>query len=211
MGDMDALGTHDARWTATRRPGVWPFVMTPPAQDHAAFIRAVAASADREAFGALFHHFAPRVKTLLMRAGASAASAEEIAQETMLTVWRKAARFDPDKASAATWIFTIARNLRIDTLRRERHPETLLPDDLAEQPDDAPPADQILLAAERDDRVRAAMAGLSAEQADVVRAAFFLDKPHAEIERHLNIPLGTVKSRLRLAMSKLRAALEDFA
>jgi RNA polymerase sigma-70 factor (ECF subfamily) len=211
MGGMNAIGTHDVRWTAPRSQGAWSFVMIPPAQEHAGFIRAVASGADREAFAALFRHFAPRVKTLLIRAGASTASAEEIAQETMLTVWRKAGQFDSDRASAATWIFTIARNLRIDILRRERHPDTLLPDDMAEQADDSPRADQILLTGERDDRVRAAMASLSPEQADVVRAAFFLDKPHAEIERHLNIPLGTVKSRLRLAMSKLRSALEDFA
>ena len=93
--------------------------LIPPAEDHAAHIRAVASSADRNAFGALFRHFAPRVKTLLMRAGASAASAEEIAQETMLTVWRKAGQFDVDRASAATWIFTIARNLRIDRARKD--------------------------------------------------------------------------------------------
>ncbi len=136
--------------------------------------------------------------------------AEELAQEAMLIVWRKAAQFDLEKASAATWIFTIARNLRIDALRRERHPDTLLPDP-PEQEDESPRADQVLLDGERDDRVRVAMAALSLEQAEVVRAAFFLDKPHAEIEQYLNIPLGTVKSRLRLAMSKLRAALEDFA
>lgn len=184
--------------------------MTPTQPDHAGHIRAIAERTDQAAFSELFRHFAPRVKTLLMRAGAPGARAEELAQEAMLTVWRKAAQFDPEKASAATWIFTIARNLRIDSLRRERHPDTLMPD-LMEEADNAPQADQILLAGERDDRVRAAMASLSPEQAAVVRAAFFLDQPHAEIERHLNIPLGTVKSRLRLAMSKLRTALEDFA
>ncbi len=192
-------------------PGAWSFVMTQPDPDYAALIGAVANAADRAAFGALFRHFAPRVKTFLMRAGASAAMAEEIAQETMLTVWRKAAQFDPAKASAATWIFTVARNLRIDMLRRERHPDTLLPDDLEDRADEAPLADRLIIVAERDDRVRVAMASLPPEQAEVVRAAFFHDKPHAEIERLLNIPLGTVKSRLRLAMTKLRAALEDFS
>jgi RNA polymerase sigma-70 factor (ECF subfamily) len=184
--------------------------MTEAAPDFANQIRAIAERGDREAFGALFRHFAPRLKTLLIRGGASGASAEEIAQEAMLVVWRKAAQFDPEKASAATWIFTIGRNLRIDMVRRERHPDTLLTD-LPEEADDAPSADQVLAAGERDGRVRAAMATLSIEQAQVVREAFFLDKPHSEIERHLGIPLGTIKSRLRLAMAKLRAALEDFA
>jgi RNA polymerase sigma-70 factor, ECF subfamily len=207
---MYAIGLFDARRPETHSPGVWGFVTTGQETDYAVLIQAVAARSDRAAFAALFRHFAPRVKTLLLRAGLSAAGAEELAQETLLTVWRKASLFDPAKAGAATWIFTIARNLRIDAIRRERHPETLLPDPTEEQP---PPvvADQVLAVAERDDRVRAAMAQLSPEQADVVRAAFFMDQPHAEIEKQLGIPLGTVKSRLRLAMIKLRAALEDFA
>jgi RNA polymerase sigma-70 factor (ECF subfamily) len=207
---MNAFGTRDVRRPMPKPQGAWALVMTSLDPDFASLIRAVAERADREAFSILFRHFAPRVKTMLLRAGAPAAASEELAQETMLAVWRKAALFAPEKAGVSTWIFTIARNLRIDLLRRERHPDTLLPD-LTEQEDDAPRADQILAVGERNDRVRAAMASLSVEQAEVVRAAFFLDKPHAEIERHLNIPLGTVKSRLRLAMSKLRTALEDFA
>ena len=207
---MNALRTFDVRWPAPHHPGVWALVMTIPDPDFAASIAAVAQHADREAFSALFRHFAPRVKTMLMRGGAPAASAEELAQETMLTVWRKAAQFNLEKAGVSTWIFTIARNLRIDGLRRERHPDTLLPDP-SDQPDEAPRADSILAAGERDVRVRTAMATLSPEQAAVVRAAFFMDQPHAEIEQYLGIPLGTVKSRLRLAMVKLRAALEDFA
>ena len=83
-------------------------------------IEAVATRRDRAAFVALFEHFAPRVKTFMLRSGASEATAEEIAQETMLTVWRKADSFVPGSAGAAAWIFTIARNLRIDALRRER-------------------------------------------------------------------------------------------
>ena len=184
--------------------------MMAPVPDFGGLIASVAACSDRQAFSSLFRHFAPRIKTLLMRSGAPAATAEELAQETMLMVWRKASQFDPEKAGAATWIYTIARNLRIDVLRRERHPDTLLPDP-SEAADEPPQADYVLAAGERDGRIRAAMATLSPEQADVVRAAFFMDQAHAEIERQLGIPLGTVKSRLRLAMSKLRAALEDFA
>lgn len=178
--------------------------------DHAAQIRAIAQRADREAFAALFGHFAPRVKAWMLRSGASDGSAEELAQETMLTVWRKAALYDRDKAAPATWIFTIARNLRIDAIRRERHPGTLVPDPV-DAPDDPPQADHLLHKADTETRVRRALSTLSADQIEVVQLAFFQDKPHSEIERTLGIPLGTVKSRLRLAMARLRSALEDLA
>ncbi len=175
---------------------------------HAALIQAVASHADRQAFAELFRHYAPRVKAWLMRSGAAAGVAEELAQETMLMVWRKASLFDSARAGPSTWIFTIARNLRIDRIRRERHPDELMQDPV-DEPEDPPQADRLLAALEREDRVRQAMTTLSPEQADVVRLAFFQDKPHSEIERDLGIPLGTVKSRLRLAMSRLRSALED--
>jgi RNA polymerase sigma-70 factor (ECF subfamily) len=188
--------------------------MSEPAQpivevNYVDLIRAVAARQDRDAFAGLFRHFAPRVKSWMLRAGTADAAAEELAQETMLMVWRKAALFDPVGASPSTWIFTIARNLRIDTLRREIHPSALLTDP-ADMPEEPEPADRQLVTAERDDRLRTALAHLSPEQADVVRLAFFQDKPHAQIERDLGIPLGTVKSRLRLAMAHLRSMLGDF-
>jgi RNA polymerase sigma-70 factor (ECF subfamily) len=168
---------------------------------------AVAAAADRQAFAVLFQCFAPRLKTYLMRSHLAANMAEELAQETMLTVWRKASYFDPSRASVATWIYTIARNIRIDYLRRARHLRAV-PDDLvAEQ--EAPSAETLVMADERDARVRAALANLSPEQAVVVRLSFFSEKPHAEIAQELGIPLGTVKSRVRLALSRLRAVLDD--
>ncbi len=175
-----------------------------------ACIVAVAASADRGAFAVLFAHFAPRIKSYLVRLGAGAALAEEIAQETMLAVWRKARLFDPAKADAATWIFTIARNQRIDALRRERRPEIaafeLTPDQSAE-----PAGDDRVAALERARLLQAAIAQLPPEQAEVVRLSYFEDKPHGEIEAALGIPLGTVKSRLRLAVARLREALGDAA
>jgi RNA polymerase sigma-70 factor, ECF subfamily len=198
-----------------RRKRIGLFRMDEPAQpivqvDYAGLIRAVAVRQDREAFATVFRHFAPRVKAWMLRAGSSDAAAEELAQETLLTVWRKASLFDPSRASAGTWIFIIARNLRIDTLRRETHPSVRL-NDPADQPDDPEPADRSIALAEQEDRIRTAIAHLSPEQAKVVRLAFFQDKPHREIERDLGIPLGTVKSRLRLAMAHLRAMLGDFA
>jgi RNA polymerase sigma-70 factor (ECF subfamily) len=131
-------------------------------------------------------------------------------QEAMLAVWQKARLFDPAKAGPSTWIFTIARNLRIDALRRERHPSDLMPDP-SEEPDDPVQADRVLAISQQEIRIRAALSLLPPEQAEVIRKAFFEDKVHAEIEKELGIPLGTVKSRLRLAMTRLRAALGDLA
>jgi RNA polymerase sigma-70 factor (ECF subfamily) len=161
---------------------------------------------DREAFAELFRHFAPRVKSYLMRLGAASEVAEELAQETLLTVWRRAEAYDPSKAAASTWIFTIARNLRIDRARRENRPPP------EEDPSDVlptPAPDQILSATQDEARVTRALSILSEDQARVVNLAFFAGKPHSEIAEDLGLPLGTVKSRLRLAMARLRTVLED--
>ncbi len=176
----------------------------------AACIAAIAARQDRQAFAALFASYAPRIKTYLMRGGASAAVAEELAQETLLMVWRKAASFDPARAGASGWIFAIARNLRIDRLRRERRAalETYEALDFGEEPEQP---DRALMAVERDARVRTALGVLPPEQMQVVELSFFVGKPHAEIAADLGIPLGTVKSRLRLAMGRLREMLVDLS
>lgn len=171
-----------------------------------ALIVAIAERGDRAAFATLFDHFAPRVKSYMLRLGADSELAEELAQETMLTVWRRAQGFDPTRAAASTWIFTIARNLRIDAARRDRRPP---PEDPA---DEAPPAalpDSLLSATQDEARVASAIGQLSADQARVVREAFFSDKPHSEIATELGLPLGTVKSRLRLAMARLRSLLAE--
>lgn len=178
-----------------------------PAADAGALLAAIAARGDRDAFAALFDHFAPRVKGYLMRLGLPAAQAEELAQEAMLTVWRRAEQFDPATHGAAAWIFTIARNLRVDAVRRDRLVPRL--DLMAEEPPPPPHADATVEASQHGERVRAALASLPDEQAEVVRLSFFDDRPHAEIERALGIPLGTVKSRLRLAMARLRTLLDD--
>ena len=178
------------------------------AADHAALIQAIAQHRDRAAFATLFAHFGPRVKAWMLRAGASPTAAEELAQETMLTIWQKARLFDPARASPSTWIFTIARNRRVDAMRRERHPSDLLPDP-SEEPELPPQADFALVTAQQETRIRSALTRLPPEQAEVVRKAFFEDKVHAEIEKELGIPLGTVKSRLRLAVLRLRGMLGD--
>ena len=180
--------------------------MIPDAAELNALLLQVAASRDRAAFGTLFSHFAPRVKAYLLRLGAPPALAEDLAQEALLSLWRKAHLFDPAKASAATWLFTIARNLRIDAIRREKRPE-LEAGDLT-PPEDAP-ADQALAWADTEVRLRAALRALPADQVQVVELSFFADKPHSQIAGELGIPLGTVKSRLRLAMARLKRALGE--
>jgi RNA polymerase sigma-70 factor (ECF subfamily) len=178
-----------------------------PPVDGAALIAAIAAHGDRDAFAALFAHFAPRVKGYLLRLGLPDARAEELAQETLLAAWRRADRFDPASGSAAAWLFTIARNLRVDVARRDRLAPRL--EVMAAEPPPPQAADTVVEAAQHGNRVRAALAALPPEQAEVVRLSFFDDRPHAEIERALGIPLGTVKSRLRLAMARLRTLLDD--
>lgn len=177
-----------------------------PGNEYGCLIQAVAMKRDREAFARLFEYFAPRLKAYLMRAGAPAGAAEDFAQDAMLTVWRKADLFDPSRASAATWIFTIARNRRLDVLRKESRalplPELSLVPDEPEQPDD------LLSEAEEAARLAAAMRQLSPDHIEVLRLAFFQGDAHSEIARRLDLPLGTVKSRIRKAMIKLRVALE---
>ena len=199
----------DTSWTvpASRRLGVVSGDAPPPpgADELAGLVQTVAARRDREAFAALFRHFGPRLKTFFMRGGMSAGLAEDLVQETMLSLWRKASYYDPARAGAATWVFTIARNLRIDHLRRQRNPADLPPD-----PEDAPPSlEEALLGAERELRVRKALSGLSTEQQAIIRLSYYSEKSQSEIADELGIPLGTVKSRTRLAMTRLRALLED--
>ena len=179
-----------------------------PEVDASVLIRRIAEHRSRESFADLFGRFAPKLKSYLVKLGCRPEQAEELAQETLLAVWRKADYFDPARAGAATWIFTIARNLRIDAIRRERRPDDWL-DDPALQPQAPTPADAAMASGERDARLREALTALPEEQAQVVRLSFFSDKPHSEISLELGVPLGTVKSRLRLAMNRLRAALED--
>jgi len=172
----------------------------------AALIVAVGARRDVEAFEVLYRHFAPRVRAYVTRLGADGQAAEELMQEAMIAVWNKAERFDPSKGAVSTWIFTIARNLRIDAFRRDKRPE-FDPNDPAFVPDDVAPADEIFEAQEVSSRLHQAMAVLPEEQMALLKLAYFEDTSHSAIASSLNVPLGTVKSRLRLAFGKLRAAL----
>jgi RNA polymerase sigma-70 factor (ECF subfamily) len=176
---------------------------------HEDLIEAIAETQDKAAFAALFEHFAPRLKSYILRLGADDGTAEEVAQEAMVMVWRKAASFDRRQASAGTWIFTIARNKRIDRLRRERRPE-LDPEDPALVPDAPQSADRAVEGRQAEEKLRVVIENLPAEQSDLIRAAYFEDKTHREIAEERGIPLGTVKSRIRLALSRMRQEVEDF-
>jgi RNA polymerase sigma factor (sigma-70 family) len=186
-----------------------PDVLSPAASDGRSpdeLLVAIARDRDRTAFGLLFGCMAPRIKAYLLRSGVGSSQADELVQEVMLMVWHRADTFDPARAMASTWIFTIARNKRIDAARRDRRPE-YDPEDPALVPDQPPAADRSIETAEACVRLRDAIGKLPAEQADLLRLAFLEDQPHSTIARHKGLPLGTVKSRLRLALERLRREL----
>jgi RNA polymerase sigma factor (sigma-70 family) len=176
------------------------------AQQLAVWLGRVAEFQDRTAFAQLFGHFAPRLKGYLIRLGCDAGMAEELVQDVMLTVWRKADGFDAAQAGVATWIYTIARNRRIDRLRHERLPELDLDDPLL-VPDEAQNADEGIETAQREHSLRDAIGRLPKEQAELLQMAFFEDRPHSSIAAATQLPLGTVKSRIRLALARLKREL----
>jgi RNA polymerase sigma factor (sigma-70 family) len=173
-------------------------------------IEAVARHRDRAAFARLFEFYAPRVKAYLRRLGAEDAAADDLTQEVMLQLWRRAHQFDPLRARLGTWVYTIARNRRIDALRRERRPEFDL-DDPALEPDEAPRGDRYTEAEQVRRQVDEAIRALPEEQARLLRIFYFEDKTQSVIADELGLPLGTVKSRLRLALDKLRVRLGRLA
>jgi RNA polymerase sigma-70 factor (ECF subfamily) len=166
---------------------------------------AVRDARDEAAFGRLFGHFAPRVKAFLMRSGADSTLAEECAQETMAALWHKAHLFDPARASVATWIFTIARNRRIDALRRARRPE---PEALSWGPEPEPDQADALALQQESEQLGAALDALPEKQRVLIEKAYFGDLTHSEIAAETGLPLGTIKSRIRLALDRLRHAMK---
>lgn len=182
--------------------------ITPGSISMADFLQRIAERGDVEAFRKLFQSYAPRVKSYMMRQGADANTAEELAQETMLTVWRKASLYSGEKGSATTWIFTIARNLRIDRLRRELTWVALPEGHNEEASNDALP-DEVLSELERKKRVQEALTVLPPDQFEVVSLSYIEGLSHSEIAERLSLPLGTVKSRMRLAYQKIRELVED--
>lgn len=160
---------------------------------------------DRTAFAALFRHFAPRIKGFLMKSGTPAPVAEDCAQEVMAVVWQKAHLFDPARASVATWVFTIARNRRIDLARRVRP----APEDLPWGPEPEPDQDEALILQQETERLGAAMALLPEKQRLLIERAYYGDLSHTEIADETGLPLGTIKSRIRLALDRLRQQMTE--
>jgi len=185
----------------------WRAIGASDAHGRDLMIVAIAETGNRQAFIGLFEYFAPRIKAYIMRLG-GADLADELAQEAMLTVWRKSALFDPAKASASTWVFTIARNLFIDRRRKEHRPE-FDPSDPFAIGFEEPKADKEISCRETELAIAAALRELPREQVRVIEMSFFEDKPHSVIATELQVPLGTVKSRLRLAFARLRGRLES--
>lgn len=171
-------------------------------------VHLVATRRDREAFARLFDHFVPRLEGYLLRTGLDSGTAEEVSQDVMVTLWHKAALFDPTKSSLTTWLYRVARNRRIDIARRDRL-DFLDPNEpaLTQIPEENG-FDAALDGQRREDAVRNLMADLPPEQRDLVDLAFYTGLSHSEIAERTGLPLGTVKSRLRLAFSRLRRGLE---
>jgi RNA polymerase sigma factor (sigma-70 family) len=172
-----------------------------PSPDWVEAMVAVRDHKDRAAFARLFQHFAPRVKGFLMKGGMPAAAAEDCAQDVMASLWQKAHQFDPARASVATWVFAIARNRRIDLARRDKRPE---PEDLDWGGEDEPDQADLYEAAQETKRLSDALAELPPKQRELIQRAFYGDLSHSEIAAETGLPLGTIKSRIRLALDRLR-------
>ena len=172
--------------------------------DQTRWMLAVRDSRDRLAFGNLFDFYAPRIKALLMRGGTPAAQAEDVAQDALLTLWHKAAQFDPERAQVSAWVYRIARNRNIDIARRAARP---LPEDLPEPP--APDAGAVLAMDQEANLLRQALARLKPDQRDMIARAYLGDLSHSEISAATGLPLGTIKSRIRLGLERLRFELKE--
>jgi RNA polymerase sigma-70 factor (ECF subfamily) len=174
-------------------------------EEWVALVERVRDHKDRAAFSELFRHFAPRVKAFLMKSGAGETLADECTQEVMATLWTKAHLFDPSRASVSTWVFTIARNRKIDALRRQRRPE---PEDLPWGPEAGPDQADALALQQETDKLAKAIAELPDKQRKLIEKAYFGDLSHSEIAEETGLPLGTIKSRIRLALERLRHAMK---
>ena len=184
-----------------------PVQQAPANGELADLLMRVAEVRDKTAFAQLFEHFGPRIKGFMMRKGADAELAEDLAQDTMITVWRKAHMYSRDKGTVSTWIFTIARNRRIDWVRRS---DNMQHADIADydQASDDPNSDETVTSQQEAKFVAEAIEELPDDQKQVISMAFMEDLTQMEISNRLNLPLGTVKSRMRLAYQKLARSLE---
>ncbi|WP_067517236.1 sigma-70 family RNA polymerase sigma factor [Endozoicomonas ascidiicola] len=167
-------------------------------QDFRQLLVDLAKHQDKLLFMQLYDYFSPRIKSFLVKKGAAAELAEELVQETMLTVWKKAASYDPEKATASTWLFRIARNLWIDRLRKEK-PDLLSPLSVYPETGYTPNLDVC-----DSGKIKSALDSLPLQQAQLVYKVYYEGKTHREIADDMGMPIGSVKSGLRLAFDKLR-------
>ncbi|QMU60113.1 MAG: sigma-70 family RNA polymerase sigma factor [Boseongicola sp.] len=174
-------------------------------EDWAALVRRIHLDQDKAAFAALFRHFVPRVKAFLMKSGAGEAMADECTQEVLATLWQKAHLFDPSRASVPTWVYTIARNKKIDALRKQRRPE---PEDLPWGPESEPDQADTIILQQETDKLTKAIKELPDKQRLLIERAYFGDLSHSEIAEETGLPLGTIKSRIRLALERLRHTMK---
>lgn len=198
MEEQDKGATSGWKGPTGRRTDEWSECLT-----------VIAASEDRAAFTRLFRHFAPLVKAFALSGSSlSATHADELVQEVMLKVWQKARAFDPEKAAASTWVYTIARNCRTDMFRRLQKFDTpLAADDFI--PDQEPSEPFAMLQSRRSrDRIHELMGTLPPDQAQILAKVYMEGKSHAEAAAELDLPLGTVKSRVRLAIQKLQIQID---
>lgn len=171
-------------------------------------MQAIVKHRSRAAFAQLFAAFAPKLKAYYRKGGVESMLAEDLVQDVMLTVWRRAEKFSPDAGSPSTWIFTIARNRLIDQVRRDQVRRGDLTDPSI-QPEPVRASDDLIHQQQRYNQLKAALETLPPEQSDILKMAFFEHKPHSAIAAESGLPLGTVKSRIRLAMKRLREELDD--
>ncbi|CUJ90156.1 Sigma-K factor [Shimia thalassica] len=186
---------------AARRSPLKPETGLDAVSEQTLWLMAVRDRQDRQAFVNLFDYFAPRLKGMFIKSGLSAARAEDIIQDTMLNVWRKAHLFDPHRAQATSWIYRIARNRHIDVLRRENRP---LPEELKIEDQPAEDASQIVALEMETEKLRSALMRLRPEQRELVEKAYLGELSHSDIQAETGLPLGTIKSRIRLGMERLR-------
>ena len=162
---------------------------------------------DKIAFNNIFRYFAPRLKSFLIKAGSTDSQAEEVIQEVMIAVWTKSSTYDSSKSSVSTWIYTIARNKRIDKIRKEKRHYLSESDEGLEIPVDSTQEKEIF-SAQVSNSLKKYMSNLPEEQSKLLQLSYFYNKTHADISAELKIPLGTVKSRIRLALTKMRHLVE---
>jgi RNA polymerase sigma factor (sigma-70 family) len=173
---------------------------------HQELMKRVQSQRDRIAFRELAAYFAPRLRQFLASRGASRHDADEVTQETLLAIWAKASSYDASRASLSTWIYSVARNRWIDRTRKAKRYD-IDPKDPAWVPSAPESPDEAYDTKEREKRISIAMNGLTVDQAEIMRKVYFDGKAHRVVAEELDIPVGTVKSRIRLALGKLRNLL----